>query len=1726
MDEKTNDGALQILLVEDNPTDALLLQDALEQVRGVKITLIHVKRLDEALARLQAEPFDAVLLDLGLPDSSGLETFNRTQSRYPNVPILVLSGLDNETLALTAVRDGAQDYLVKGTLDSILLARTIRYAIERKRTAEKLAVSELGYRRLFETAQDGIFILDADSGRIIDANPYLEKLLGYSTAEFIGKRLWEISPFRDKQANQAAFRTLREKGFIRYEDLPLATKDGRFIDVEFVSNIYGVGDKQVIQCNIRDISERKLAETALQENETKFRAIFETTLDAILLANDNGAYIDANPAACALMGLEYPQLMGRRIADFAAPDTRDAVGAAWGDFLREGQQSGEFEIFRPDGSERQVEFRAVAGALPGVHMAVLRDITERKQSEVALQEARRFLQSTLNALSSHIAVLDENGTIIAVNAAWRRFAEENDGVAIACGVGANYLGVCEKAVGVWSEQAPSVAAGIREVIACRRSDFHLEYPCHSPTEQRWFLVRVTQFGGDGPLHVAVAHENITERKLAEQELRDSETRKSAILETALDCIIGIDAQSRIMEWNPASEKTFGYRREEAMGKLMPELIMPEALHPAHFAGMEKRLATGEGPLLGRRIEMLALRRNGEEFPVELAITRIESEGQPVFIAYLRDITESKQAQETLRASEELNRSILESSSDCIKLLDMDESLLSMNGPGLCLMEIDDFSQVEGQCWRGFWEGQGNELARAAVDAAKAGGIGRFQGFCPTAKGTMKWWDVAVTPILNEHGQPVRLVSISRDLTESKLAEQALQDSKARFESIVANVPGMVYQFTLQPDGSVAFPFVSEGCRELFEVEPEQLQRDANTPIQMIDGADRAEFDRSIAASAAALTPWRWEGRFRLPSGQTKWIQGASRPRRLPDGGTMWDGLLMDITARKEAEEERDRFFTLSLDMLCIADHNGYFKRLNPAFEATLGFSNAELMAKPFLEWVHPDDRDATLAVMKDLDASARTLKFANRYLCRDGSYRWLSWVSSPFEGLIYAAAHDITSLKNAEADLQKGNDDLELRVDERTAELRQANAETRTRARQQEAVAELGQRALTNVDMDTLLTGATALVAATLDVEISTVLELMPGGDTLRIRAASGWKANVLGLLVPANANSQAGYVLLSKTPAIVADFRTETRFPCSPLMVEHNLISGVAVIVGGHEQPFGTIGAHTVRQRHFTQDDVHFLQSIANVLAAALEQRRAEEALYKNHEFLEAVLEHTAEGIVACDAEGELTFFNRATRDFHGLSPEPIPGGQWPEHYSLYQPDGITPMRPEEIPLCRAFSGELVRDMEMVIAPRDGVARLVINNGEPLFDAEGEKLGAVVVMHDITERKRAEVELQRAKEEADAANLAKSEFLSRMSHELRTPLNAILGFGQILELEPMSPLQSESIGHILKGGRHLLALINEVLDIARVEAGHTELSLEPVALVDVVSECCALVKPLADQRGIRFVAALPDMSTYHVMADRQRLKQVLINLLSNAIKYNRESGSVTVSAVPVADGRLQLRVRDTGAGMTPQDMAKLFTPFERLNAVNSQIEGTGLGLVLSQRLVAAMAGTLGVESTPGQGSTFRVELPQVESPLKALAELPQQQPEASPVTERTYTVLSIEDNLSNIRLLETILASRPEITLLAAMQGSIGLDLARRHRPDVILLDLHLPGISGAEVLEQLKQSDDTREIPVIVISADATPKQIEALLAGGAKTYLTKPIDVLEFLRTLDEALQINEA
>jgi len=523
-------------------------------------------------------------------------------------------------------------------------------------------------------------------------------------------------------------------------------------------------------------------------------------------------------------------------------------------------------------------------------------------------------------------------------------------------------------------------------------------------------------------------------------------------------------------------------------------------------------------------------------------------------------------------------------------------------------------------------------------------------------------------------------------------------------------------------------------------------------------------------------------------------------------------------------------------------------------------------------------------------------------------------------------------------------------------------------------------------------------------------------------------------------------------------------------------------------------------------------------------EQKKLDQRLRDQQFYTRSLIESNIDAIMTTDPYGIITDVNKQMEALTGCTRDELIGAPFKNYFT-------DPERAEAA-IMRVLSEKKVTNYELTARARDGKKTVVSYNATTFYDRDRTLQGVFAAARDVTERKRLDqalqetnVELERAKIAAEKANLAKSDFLSSMSHELRSPLNAILGFAQLMETgsPPPTPTQKESIAQILQAGWHLLKLINEILDLAKVESGQVPLSREPVSLTDVMAECQAMIEPQGQKRGIKLT--FPQFNIpYFVRADRTRLKQVLINLLSNAIKYSIKQGTVVVDCTPSTPERTRISVRDTGAGLPPEQLAQLFQPFNRLGQEAGGEEGTGIGLVVAKKLVELMGGVIGVESTVGVGSVFWFELISVAEPHLSMegggpASL------AKPHVARgarLHTVLYVEDNPANLKLVEQIIARHPDIRLLTAVNGTLGVEIARDSQPEVILMDINLPGISGFEALKLLRSDPATEHIPVIAISANAMPLDIEKGLQAGFFRYLTKPIKVVEFMDALDVALE----
>jgi len=516
--------------------------------------------------------------------------------------------------------------------------------------------------------------------------------------------------------------------------------------------------------------------------------------------------------------------------------------------------------------------------------------------------------------------------------------------------------------------------------------------------------------------------------------------------------------------------------------------------------------------------------------------------------------------------------------------------------------------------------------------------------------------------------------------------------------------------------------------------------------------------------------------------------------------------------------------------------------------------------------------------------------------------------------------------------------------------------------------------------------------------------------------------------------------------------------------------------------------------------------------LYASLE-RRSEAQLARERDRLHTIIRNIGDGVCFLDQDGYVRLTNRSTESILGISGERLVGKHIHDCPILRDKGRIEAFLSQQ-------KGETSLRSDSGLAQHEDRGPIPVSYVISKITRGGNYYGSVILFRDMTEQINTLRELENARSNAERANQAKSEFLSSMSHELRTPMNAILGFAQLLKCGSLDDTQRDEVAEILKAGGHLLELINEVLDLAKIESGHIELSLEPLALDPLIEECLGLIGALARNRGIRLDRG--GCRRAIVRADPIRLKQALLNLLSNAIKYNRDCGSVRIEIQALDTQHIRINVVDTGIGIPKRSLSTLFQPFNRLDADSRGIEGTGIGLALTRRIVELMGGRVNVESQDGQGSRFWIDLPS-DSPAdgKPPGDVAHPEPDPASRVDTRRTLLYVEDNPANLKLVQHIVDRRKDLYLLSATTAELGIELARNHVPDLILLDINLPGMNGYQALRVLKADPLFVNTPVVAITASATAAEIERGKAAGFTAYLTKPINVTEFLAFVEICL-----
>ena len=1185
-------------------------------------------------------------------------------------------------------------------------------------------------------------------------------------------------------------------------------------------------------------------------------------------------------------------------------------------------------------------------------ISVVRDLTARKQAEEALREAQEELEERVRSRTEELrranealsnaaavqtvvqhaleksesrlrAVFDENPLmLVTVDAAGlirsiSRFGAEQLGYAPE-----ELIGKPQSLLYHHDDQQ-AAADHLAHCLACSALNQPIEVrKVRKNGNVLWARETARAFGSNGSELALVVCEDITERKRMREALRASQERSRAIFDQAPAGFCQITFEGQFERVNPKLCELFQYSSDELLKLNVADITHPDDL--PRSLELIGEIAAGRRESFA--IDKRYLRRDGSVMGAFSTVSVLRDlEGRPEsLIAVVEDMSARQEAEQRLRFQAHM-------------LDNVGEAVIATDPAGLIVYANDCAETLYG--WRkeeligqsvvDMIAPQPNRQ-QAAVIVEKLRNGETWSGEFPVQRRDGTTFDAFVinSPLVDERGELIAIVGISKDITERKRAETALRESEERLREFLDHAPWAVYM----KDTTGRYLLVNRQCEQVLHVSAADAIGRKDSDLASLSGAAEnfAAQDREVLASGQVKY---FEDRLSLADG-IHIFSSVKFPMR-DAGGEPYAvcGISIDVTEQKRTQEQLNRFFTLSLDLLTTVGFDGYLKELNPSWEAMLGWSVDELKSRPLYEFVHPDDLEKTRTEAERIVSELKTTSFENRYRCKDGSYKLLSWQArADVESqLIYATARVITGTRQIETALRESEERFRSIAD------------------------------------DVLDKAALGIIILDSSFHIA-------------------WANETIGVFFGAPRADLLG----AAKPRSLFDWLKNI----------------------------------------FAEPEVF----ASKVLAT-----------YENNTYVERLEAHVL------PAEG------REER--------------WLQHWSQPIETGL-------------YAG-----------------------------------GRIEFYTDISELKRAEQAVHLAMAEAERANRAKSEFLSRMSHELRTPLNAIVGFAQLAELDAETPDERENVEQIQAAGAHLLQLVNEILDLASIEAGRMALSVRVVPLHVALHAALALVRPMAAVRKVELIEA---GCHQYVVADEQRLQQVLLNLLSNAIKYNKEGGSVRVTCDRTAHDFVRLEVHDTGVGIDAFDLSGLFQPFQRLHNSDASTQGIGLGLAISRRLMDAMGGSIAAESTRGVGSVFWIELPAADG-IPDTDDVPPTRAASPPARAAgaELTLLYIEDNPSNAKLVERVLAHRSNARMITAPDGRTGLEMARQHRPVLILLDLDLPDMRGDQVLTWLKSDPLTADVPVVILTADATRAEAARLSELGAVAYLTKPFQVPHLLETIDSAL-----
>lgn len=1165
------------------------------------------------------------------------------------------------------------------------------------------------------------------------------------------------------------------------------------------------------------------------------------------------------------------------------------------------------------------------------------------------------------------------------------------------------------------------------------------------------------------LRMTGTNADVTMQEHMQQDLQTSENRWQFALEGSGDGVWDWNVKTDEIFFSPRWKEMLGYAPDE-IGNNFAE--WESRVHPDDLEQCYRDLSRHyrqEAPVYENEQRMLCKDGSYKWILARGKVVEWDSEGKPVrVIGTHTDITEQRRVQETLR----LQARAMEASVDGIVIADAtapDMPIVYCNS-AFEYMTGYRSEEVLGRNCRFL---QGEDLNQPALNEIRSA---QRTGCATTAllrnyrkDGVLFWNKLSISPVHDENGRLTHFIGIANDVTARIRAEEALRD-KSEFAGAVINaMPGAF--FVLNKSGKILQ--LNENVIRITGFSNAELAKMGTLDFYVEE--DRALISEKIA-ECCAKGEAQCEARLLTKDGEHLPFYFQAQLRVL-GGQECLIGTGTDISNLKKMQQALIHSQSLLNTIVEHIPAMVFLKRvsdmsyvlLNKTGEEILEYKRDEVVGKTDQDLFSPEQAKAMVAVDRDVLASkqARVLP-ETHFRSRSGWKRYLYTVKTA----LYDEQGQPTHLLGISIDIS----------DRKRVERRLRNSEEKLKEAQR--IAQLGNWSL---DM---------------------ITNNLHWSDEI---------FDIFGLSQESYAPSYENF-FAAVHPEDIDQVRQSEQKAMSggeAHSLDHRIVRPDGEIRWVHEEAKVIFDAEGKPEK--------LVGTVQDITA----RKRIEQAVHYSEARLRTILETAVDAIIIIDNKGHIESVNPATEKLFGFASAEMIG----RNVSLLMPEPYHSAHDDYLQRYQATG-----DAHIIGIGREVVGRRKDGSTFPMDLAVseihvGDRRMFTGFVRDISARKHTEKELLTAKEQAEQASRAKSEFLSNMSHELRTPMNAILGFAQLLDAgdPPLTQIQQQDVKEILYAGQHLLELINELLDLARIEAGRMEICIEPVPLQALLNECVQMIEPLLLKHEVSFEPLDKQSRNTVILADRVRMRQVLLNLLSNAIKYNLPGGTVGVSCHHQQNGQVRIEVNDTGIGIAPEKHPELFNSFSRLGAEETATEGTGIGLAITRRLVELMHGEVGVISKPGSGSVFWVELPsggELDSQKFVTSEVPT----ASPQTEvqADYTVLYIEDNLANLRFMSHLLGRRSNLHLITATEPLEGLSLAETHKPDLILLDIHLPDMDGYEVFSRLQAVDATRHIPVIAVSANAMPEDIKRAQSAGFKDYCTKPLDIRNFLQTVDTILK----